>query len=284
MTALFHGGDMRNNPGCYGVVGWPLKQSLSPLVHNAGFQALEFPAAFFAWQVPPDDLQLFMKSVRLLKIQGCAVTIPHKIAVMPYLDVICEPARIAGAVNTIFWKDGKLCGENTDVAGFLAPLKNQLPLAGPVLVLGAGGAAHAVCAGLYSLRHKDVYVTSSRNVRQHDLAKRFSFKAIAWEERYDIEPFMVVNATPLGMVGPNVGVSAYDFARHPAPERGIAYDLVYNPLETAFLASAAVNGWSCVSGLEMFYWQADAQFMHWTQDPLPLTARLALEEALGVKA
>lgn len=268
---------------CYGIIGWPLAQTLSPLVHNTGFQALNFPGAYFDWPVAPDQLDLFMKSMRLLNIRGLSVTIPHKTAILPYLDVICEPARLAGAVNTLFWRDGKLHGENTDVAGFLAPLRDKIPLTEPVLLLGAGGAAHAVCAGLMALKATDVYITSQKNKRQYDLAKKFPFKAIDWENRYDIEPGLVVNATPLGMIGANVGLSPYDFAKHPNPKKGIAYDLVYNPLETVFLASAALNGWSCISGLEMFYWQADGQFMHWTGDPLPLAARLALEEALGVK-
>lgn len=268
----------------YGVIGWPLKQTLSPLVHNTGFKSLDFPGCLFAWQVPPEKLELFMRSFRLLNIRGCCVTIPHKIAIMKYVDIICEPARIAGAVNTLFWKNGKLHGQNTDVAGFLAPLKETLPLAGSVLVLGAGGAAHAVCAGLFALRQNEVYIASPGNKRQYELAKRFSFQALEWEQRYDIKPVMIVNATPLGMVGKNVSLSPYDFGKNSNPSGGIAYDLVYNPLETVFLASAAINGWSCISGLEMFYWQADAQFSHWTDDPLPLAARAALEEALGVKA
>lgn len=274
---------MATSLNCYGIIGWPLAQTLSPLVHNTGFQALNFPAAYFGWPVSPDQLDLFMKSFRLLNIRGLSVTIPHKKAIMPYLDVICEPARIAGAVNTLFWRDGKLHGENTDVAGFLAPLKNQLPIREPVLVLGAGGAAHAVCAGLLALEIRDVYITSQKNQRQYELAKKFSFKAIDWEKRYEPDAGLVINATPLGMIGPNAGVTAYDFGKRPNPEKGLAYDLVYNPLETVFLASAALNGWSCISGLEMFYWQADGQFMHWTGDPLPLASRLVLEEALGVK-
>lgn len=268
---------------CYGVIGWPLSQSLSPLVHNTGFRALEFPGAFFLWPVSPENLELFMKAFRLLNIRGCSVTIPHKIAIMKYVDEICEPATVAGAVNTLFWENGKLYGENTDVAGFLAPLRPYLPLEGPVLILGAGGAAHAVCAGLYSLQKKDVVIAGRSTGRHHELARRFGFKAINWEDRYQTEAVLIINATPLGMKGEFVSQNPYDFARYPGKNPGLAYDLVYNPLETLFLANAAVNGWSCLSGLEMFYWQADGQFMHWTRDPLPLSSRLALESALGVK-
>ena len=135
----------------YGVTGWPLGQSLSPLLHNTGFQALRLPAAYARWEVPPEKLPAFVESVRLLHIRGCSVTIPHKVALTPLLDAVSPLARQVGAVNTLYWQDDALCGHNTDVAGFLAPLAG-LPLdRGDALLLGAGGAARAVAAGLTGL-------------------------------------------------------------------------------------------------------------------------------------
>lgn len=274
---------MMQMPGyCFGVTGWPLAQTLSPLLHNTGFQALDFPGVMFAWPVKLADLELFVNSVRLLNIRGCCITIPHKIAIMPLLDEICEDARNVGAVNTLFWRDGKLCGDNTDVMGFLAPLEAKSSFNGQVLLLGAGGAARAVCAGLKSLGLKDVFITSKSNKRQAQLAEKYAFTSVEWEKRYSLEAGLIINATPLGMLGENIGVSPYDFSHYPGKTPGIAYDLVYNPLETLFLANAAGHGWECISGLEMFYWQANAQFMRWTGDALPVASRLALEDALGL--
>ena len=128
----------------YGVTGWPLSQSLSPLLHNTGFAALGINALYMKWEVPPHKLPAFVESVRLLNIRGCSVTIPHKVGLLPLLDEVSPLAMRVGAANTIYWKGERLCGENTDVAGFMAPLAN-VPLAGAdVLLLGAGGAARAV--------------------------------------------------------------------------------------------------------------------------------------------
>lgn len=265
----------------FGVIGWPLGQSLSPLLHNTGFQALDIPAVYMAWPVEPDRLAAFMDSLRILKIRGLSVTIPHKISVMARLDNMSEAAALAGAVNTLFWRDDDLCGENTDVAGFLAPLRD-LPLDDmDALILGAGGAAHAVGAALKLSGCPQARIASPGNKRQYPLAERFGFTAIPWEERYQMPATLVINATPLGMHGDLEGETPYDFARAPQVASGHAYDLVYNPLRTRFLAEAAKAGRRCISGLAMFYGQGNAQFRLWTGRDLPEAARTALEKALG---
>ena len=101
----------------YGVTGWPLAQSLSPLLHNTGFTTLGLRALYLRWEVPPQRLPAFVDSVRTLRIGGCSVTIPHKVALLPLLDEASPLARQVGAVNTIYWQGDRLCGENTDVAG-----------------------------------------------------------------------------------------------------------------------------------------------------------------------
>ena len=294
----------------YGVIGWPLGQSLSPLLHNTGFQALGIPAAYLRWEIAPDRLAAFVDSVHLLHIQGCSVTIPHKMALMPLLDELGPRARLAGAANTVYWRDGRLCGENTDVTGFLAPLAG-VPLTGmDVLLLGAGGAAHAVAAGLAAAGTRTVWVATPSDRSHLPLAERFSFTPLAWKDRHTVPAQCVVNATPLGMRGKHEAESPYDFFAGAAGNvadaidracgssygdgqdvalpsaitpRGLAYDIVYNPLETRFLREARQAGWRCVSGLEMFFGQADAQFRLWTGQSLPMAARQALEAALGGK-
>lgn len=265
----------------YGVIGWPLGQTLSPLLHNTAFETLAIPAVYMAWPVPPDDLKTFLAGMRLLQIRGCSVTIPHKIAVLRYLDNVSEPASLAGAVNTLFWRDDDLCGENTDVAGFITPLSDLALDAFDVLLLGAGGAAHAVAAGLRLSGCSNVRVTSPGDQRQYQLAERFAFTPIAWKDRYKYPARLVVNATPLGMIGEHVDESPYDFEKAPAAKNGWAYDLVYNPLHTRFLAGAAKAGRKIISGLEMFFGQGNAQFRLWTGRDLPRSSRIALEKALG---
>ena len=280
------------NMALYGVTGWPLSQSLSPLLHNTGFAALGINALYLKWEVPPQKLPTFVESVRLLNIRGCSVTIPHKVELLPLLDEVSPLARRVGAANTIYWKGESLCGENTDVAGFMAPLAN-VPLAGAdVLLLGAGGAARAVAAGLVTAaphnRPARVFVATPSDKSHLPLADEFGLIPLLWQNRHEPAPLLVINTTPLGMRGKAEQDTPYDFslATPPAPANDakatpLAYDIVYNPLETRFLREARAAGRRCISGLEMFLGQGDAQFRLWTGQGLPPESRRALEAALG---
>ena len=276
----------------YGVTGWPLAQSLSPLLHNTGFAALGIDALYLKWEVPPDRLPAFVESVRLLNIRGCSVTIPHKVGLLPLLDEVSPLARRVGAANTIYWQGDRLCGENTDVAGFMAPLAG-VPLAGAdVLLLGAGGAARAVAAGLTAPRLEGrpahVFVATPSDKSHLPLADEFGLAPLLWKDRHEPPALLVVNTTPLGMRGKAEDDTPYDFllAAQLAPQSDanatpLAYDIVYNPLETRFLREAGAAGRRCISGLEMFFGQGDAQFCLWTGQGLPAESRRALEKALG---
>ena len=274
----------------YGVTGWPLGQSLSPLLHNTGFAALGINALYMKWEVPPHKLPAFVESVRLLNIRGCSVTIPHKVELLPLLDEVSPLALRVGAANTIYWQGERLCGENTDVAGFMAPLAG-VPLAGAdILLLGAGGAARAVAAGLVSPAPHDrpahIYVATPSDKSHLPLAEEFGLTPLLWQNRHEPAPLLVINTTPLGMRGKAEDDTPYDFslAAQCAPSGNtatLAYDIVYNPLETRFLREARAAGRRCISGLEMFFGQGDAQFRLWTGQGLPPESRRALETALG---
>ena len=274
----------------YGVTGWPLGQSLSPLLHNTGFAALGINALYMKWEVPPHKLPAFVESVRLLNIRGCSVTIPHKVELLPLLDEVSPLAMRVGAANTIYWQGERLCGENTDVAGFMAPLAG-VPLAGAdILLLGAGGAARAVAAGLVSPAPHDrpahIYVATPSDKSHLPLAEEFGLTPLLWQNRHEPAPLLVINTTPLGMRGKAEDDTPYDFslAAQCAPcgnTAPLAYDIVYNPLETRFLREAQAAGRRCISGLEMFFGQGDAQFRLWTGQGLPPESRRALETALG---
>ena len=274
-----------------GVVGWPLAQSLSPLLHNTGFKTLGLPGLYLRWEVPPPKLPAFVDSVRLLHIHGCSVTIPHKVALLPLLDEISPLARRVGAVNTIYRRGDLLCGDNTDVTGFMAPLAQE-PLGGAnVLVLGAGGAARAVVAGLTALepgsRPGKIHVATPSNRSHLPLAEEFGLEPLDWNSRHHVQAFLVINTTPLGMRGKAEDESPYsfeaagkNFGPHAAGATALAYDIVYNPLKTRFLHEAARAGRRCLTGLDMFFGQGDAQFRLWTGHSLPPLARRALETAL----
>ena len=291
------------SPGAvYGVLGHPLGQSLSPALHAWALARAGFPATYTAWDVAPKHLDAFMRDFRAEPnsglnsgpYAGASVTIPHKLAVMPYLDGVTDTARAVGAVNTLYWDDGRLLGHNTDLEGFLSPLAGEL-LPGAALVLGAGGAARAVLAGLAHLGVPRVYIAARARDRADALAASFtsslaSVTGISWDERARIPHpgagLWAINTTPLGMRGKAEGespLSLADFSAIAAPEHSLAYDLVYNPLQTAFLKNAAASGWACRDGLDMFAAQAAAQFHLWTGGHMPrdeakafLAERLAL--------
>lgn len=265
----------------YGIIGYPLGHSQSPRVHNTAFQAQKLAKVYMAWPTAPEHLPAFVAAVRALPIAGLSVTIPHKESIIPLLDAITPTARQVGAVNTVFWRDGALCGHNTDMAGFMAPLQGKK--FAKALVLGAGGAARAVLAGLQALGCTHIVLTNRTLATAMALAHAFqdegTIELVPWEERATIQADIIVNATPLGMRGETMGQTPYPAAAFADNEPGLAYDLVYNPLHTRFLQEAAAAGWAVQDGLDMFVAQADEQFRLWTQSSLDkaATRRLILE-------
>ncbi len=301
----------------YGILGHPLGHSLSPLLHNWGFALLrqragqataqqgestdEAPDAasagvYLPFDKTPEELPEFMRAVRSLPIAGLSVTLPHKEAVRPFVDEVTERAARAGAVNTLFWKNGALVGENTDVEGFIAPLHEKRTA--PTLILGAGGVARAALAGLAELRRQawsrqagtgllqpgrgdtqpaalaDVAVAARNPHKAAGLAQEFGCRILPWEERLDYlrseQPSLVINATPLGMRGRFVRESPLpEEAWALLPSASLAYDTVYNPLETRFLAEARARGLAVQDGLTLFVAQGLAQFRLWTGRRLP---------------
>ena len=146
----------------YGVIGDPIGHSLSPVLHNAAFQAWGIPAVLLPWRIAAERLADFVAAARLLPVAGACVTIPHKEKMLSLVDRATPLARAVGAVNTLYRDGGELVGHNTDVEGFLQPLyqRGEFPTA---LILGAGGAARAVLAGLLSLDGvRRVLVTARR--------------------------------------------------------------------------------------------------------------------------
>lgn len=245
-----------------GIIGHPLGHSLSPLLHNSMFERLGVMASYHPWPTPPERLADFVSAFRTLPIHGCSVTIPHKEAIMPLCDRLTEQAEAVGAVNTLFWDESALVGDNTDVAGFTAPLNALGRIPESALVLGAGGAARAAVWGLRSLGVGRIGVANRTHERSTSLCGALGGEPVAWENRADWGAGLVVNTTPLGMAGKSENGSPWPRSSF-SPDM-IAYDMVYNPVRTRFLAEAQAVGCGTISGLDMFVHQAAAQFRLWT--------------------
>jgi shikimate dehydrogenase len=252
----------------YGIIGQPLGHSLSPLIHNWGFQQLGLSSVYFRWPVHPRQLPEFIAALRTLPISGVSVTIPHKCSIMAYLDEYSENALRAGAVNTLYWRGGALWGDNTDVQGFLKPLQKKLASPQKAMILGAGGAARAVLWGLIGSGVNSVVVTARNSNKAAALAKEFGADWMDWDQRGQWSGDVLINATPLGMAG--CDEQANPWPSNVPPRVSVVYDLVYNPLETPFLRLGKAAGLQTIAGLEMFISQAVGQFSLWTGMELDL--------------
>lgn len=265
----------------YGIIGQPLEHSLSPLTHNWGFQRLGLDAVYLRWPLDPSRLADFILAARILPISGFSVTIPHKRAILPLLDGCTPHAMRVGAVNTVYWEKGLLWGENTDVQGFLSSLPPEhWRSMDSVLVLGNGGAARAALVGLTDMGIRSVTVSGRNQERSRALADEFGAESLVWENRIDWRGDLLVNTTPLGMVGTFETLSPWPNASLTGVKH--IYDLVYNPLETKLILQGQAQGAQTISGLEMFLGQACAQFSLWTRQSLPLAElRKVISERLA---
>ncbi|MYL82481.1 shikimate dehydrogenase [Desulfovibrio aerotolerans] len=251
----------------FGIIGHPLGHTLSPLVHNWGFSRFDLDARYRPWPTLPEDLPAFMARFRETPIEGLSVTIPHKTAVMAYVDEITDLGRSVGAVNTLYWRDGRLWADNTDVEGFSRPLLVRGIAPKKALVLGAGGAARAVVAGLVRLGVAEVGVTGRSLDKGQALATEFGVAAVPWDDRGGYGADLLANATPIGMAGRFEGVSP--FPAEALTTGTVVYDLVYNPHDTRLVLDGVAAGACVVPGIEMFLYQAVEQFRLWTGLTLP---------------
>lgn len=259
-----------------GLIGYPLGHSLSPKIQTAALEACELEGNYSLFPIEPDDkqgLKNLLDRVRNGEITGLNVTIPHKQHVIEFMDQLTPTAKSIGAVNTIYLREGKLIGDNTDAPGFMTDLNRFLTLECDSLlsqiqkkafVLGAGGSARAV---VYALSNDGWNITiASRRIEQAEqLAHSFSRHAIKTTTFAHLRPLtfeLLVNTTPLGMT-PNVDQSPWP-QEIPFPKNAAIYDLVYNPRETKLVREARAQGLNATSGLGMLIGQAALAFELWT--------------------
>jgi len=268
----------------YGVIGNPVRRSLSPMIHNGAFKRLGWNAVYLAFEVK--NVEEALRGIRGLGVRGVSVTLPFKTQVVPLLDRIEGLAKKVGAVNTIVNRRGKLIGYNTDCEGALEALEEKMGLRGKkVVLLGAGGAARAIGFGL---RERDVplIVVNRSRKRGQALSRELGcdylpISSLAGMKEEEVEADIIINATSLGMY-PR---SRETPVRKELLKKGMmVMDIVYEPLQTRLLREAKRKGCVTVDGLEMLIRQGMAQFEIWTGRRLEIgEIRKDLRRALGRK-
>jgi shikimate dehydrogenase len=260
-----------DQPFCL-VMGDPVEHSLSPEIHNFASRHHNLDWSYYKVQVRHDELKEATQLFHLKTFVGANITIPHKQAIMPFLDMIKKSAQEAHAVNTIAVKAGILTGYNTDEYGFSQPLLRYADMLkhGSALIFGSGGASAAV---IYALIHyfsvEKIYVVS--RYEQAKISHSPTVSVIGYGSVGEVigNVNIIVNATPMGMTGfPDE--SPLESGLLASVSGKICYDLIYRPLQTTFLADCTDNGGIAVNGLPMFMHQAAKAFELWTGKPFPV--------------
>jgi len=256
----------------YGIVGYPLGHTFSPIMHNSAFAHLHLPAVYLTFETR--EVEGALIGMKALGIKGMSVTIPHKSAVVPLLDKIDGLAETIGAVNTIVNHDGVLTGYNTDATGALRALEERIEIDGKTcVIIGAGGAARAIG---FILKQHGMHVTiTNRSVeRGKELADSLKGAFVRLEEISKVDMDVLIQTTPVGM-SPEVNDCVVH--REAFKEGTVVMDVVYNPPETMFLRQAKRRGCKTIRGLRMFVYQGAEQLKLWTGLDAPLEV---MEEAL----
>jgi 3-dehydroquinate dehydratase / shikimate dehydrogenase len=283
LRELYRSDELTRDTAITGIIGKPVGHSASPVMHNRAFRSLGLDMVYLPLEV--DDVEeFFTRFVREetremdWRARGFSVTIPHKSRVIPLLDEIDKTAILVGAVNTVVISEGSLKGYNTDVEGAIEPLEAICSLDGERCgVIGAGGAARAVTYGLIA-RGARVTVFARDATRALPFAESFGVRVQPLESLGASDVQAIINTTPVGMRGHSEHLSPVP--RSALRNRKVAYDLVYNPLETQFLKDAKAEGCKTISGIEMLIAQAALQFELWTarQAPVDLMRQGAIEK------
>ena len=277
-----------------GLIGWPVEHSVSPAMHNAAFESMGLAWHYTLLPTPPGGVEAAMAGLKARCYRGANVTVPHKQAVIPYLDGIDDAAQTIGAVNTITVDRDRLIGHNTDAGGFVNALREAgfEPSGQRALVLGAGGASRAV---VYALAQSGCVVTIHNRTerRAAQLSRRVQDAApharVMWVSAgthladlpladYDL----LVNTTSVGM-WPQTDLSPWPETL-PVPSQWTVYDLVYNPAETRLMAQAAAAGATTIGGLGMLVHQGALAFQLWTGQTPPTGVMRAAAERAGIQS
>ena len=265
-----------------GVIGWPVAHSLSPKLHNYICEKMGDNYVYTAIPVKPDEIGKALEGMKALHIAGLNATVPHKYAVMPYLDVIDEAAMHEGSVNTIVNRDGRLYGYSTDARGFYeSAVRAGIDFCGKsVLLLGAGGAAKPICVYLAEHGVKSIDISNRTQEKAQTLAgyvtrvTGFPVSDRPRQSRYDI----VINATSAGMAPDTGSCALQDFSV--VDQDSAAIDIVYTPEKTVFLERAQNQGAKILNGLGMLVYQGILAYELFTGTKVPEDMYEELKEML----
>jgi len=260
----------------FAVIGDPIDHSLSPNIHSAAFRELNLDSSYIGYRIPKGELEGGVEGLKKIKINGFNVTIPHKIEMMKHLDKMDESCSIIGAVNTVVNNEGVLKGYNTDMDGFLEPLKkrNITIQNSKVLLIGAGGAARAIVAGIAKEKAGSIDI-ANRTIEKANNLSEFSTKLglsasvkkiesiDTATENYDI----IINATSIGLKDEPSPITFEGIN-----EKTIVYDIVYAPMNTDFIKKAKAKNAIIIYGYEMLLGQAIRAFEIWHEMKAPYNA------------
>ncbi len=275
-----------------GVFGQPVAENPTGVMQEAAFAAAGLNWRYLNFEVPPHKLGAAMEALDALGMRGVNLTIPHKVAVIRYLDEISPEARAIGAVNTVRIEKGRKIGENTDGKGFLQGVRRDAgmePVGRRVVMLGAGGAARAIGTELLLAGATDLLVVNrspqrgQATVRDLREATGGSVRYEPWNGRFPVPETcdLLVNATSIGLFPDTTAIPDIDLSKSPAGM--LVADAVFNPPETGLLAAAKARGLPTLDGLSMLVYQGAIAFEMWTgtiADKKAMTS--ALRAALGV--
>lgn len=271
MRDVYRAGHISKLTRIFGIIGDPVKFSLSPLMHNSGYAERGINAVFLPFQV--SDLRDFMRVASKLRLSGLSVTKPHKQTIVAYLDRCDALSARIGAINTVAFRGERLYGYNTDYIGVLRALQSKMRLReSRILIVGAGGAARAAAFALVQAG-ADVFVSARRYAKANDLAIASNSNAIPRDELKKQRFDAIINATPVGM-----GNDRSAPLRSNELNCRVAMDMVYSPMQTPFLRMAEQRGIETISGAEMLIAQGAAQWEIWlrTRAPVKVMRRAVL--------
>ena len=250
-----------------GVIGDPINHTRSPLIHNYWIKKNNINCFYIPLNVKSSELEKKLNFIRELGFCGLNVTIPHKEKIINLADEIMESAKVIGAANTIYFKDGKIIADNTDTYGFYQSILKNFPKYNfrkeKVLVFGSGGAARAVTSVFLKEKAFEISIINRNRERAERLRDVLSprINIYDWNDysKALFDASTVVNTTSLG----NIGFEKFSIDLKGVRKNGIAIDLVYNPLKTSFMKKAEKENLKVINGLDMLIYQAKKGFQKW---------------------
>lgn len=262
-----------------GVIGDPIEHSRSPQMHNAALAQLGLDYVYVPFHIREADLPAAINGFKAINVVGINVTIPHKQAVIPFLDEISREAELIGAVNTLSFEAGKLAGDNTDAPGFLQAMQeagSELPKGESAVVIGAGGSARAIVVALALNGLESIYIVNRTTSKAIALATDLSDKTGVGMHGMGLDDTRLPDIVAKSRLIVNTASTSMDIS-HPLlirPEwlnpKTIVYDIVYTPPETRLMQAASERGCATIGGLGMLIHQGAIAFEKWTKVSPPV--------------